>query len=384
MPAEEHSTHQGRGQRSGVGYAPHRRTTASRRPVHLARRAREKAVVRAYRAASFTLGHVPVGVSFPVARVLFLASYYAWPAKRRIIVSNASHVLGRPPDTPEVQRLARRVFQTYARYVIELMRLPALDPAVPARLVRADRDNGVESFTRLYEQLRSAGRGMIVVAAHIGHLETLAAAFAAKGWPVYGLADDSAYPELYDLLAAQRRAWGVEVIAWRNMREIFRVLRQQAILGLLVDWGYRGDGIPVRLFDEWTTLPAGPALLAARTGAAIVPVVNRRNADGTYSAAHFDPIQVEDDSPAALQRATQAIADALERMVQAAPEQWYIFKPIWPATVQEAADLHARADAARPRGDSNRPAGADRAVAASVDRAEQAGEEVHLDEAGAG
>jgi lauroyl/myristoyl acyltransferase len=40
---------------------------------------------------------------------------------------------------------------------------------------------------------------------------------------------------------------------------------------------------------------------------------------------------------------TQRIADALEANVAAAPEQWYSFKPIWPATADEAADLERRA-----------------------------------------
>ena len=50
------------------------------------------------------------------------------------------------------------------------------------------------------------------------------------------------------------------------------------MLALLIDWGYRADGIPVRLFGAWTTLPAGPATLAAKTGATIVPVAIRRTA----------------------------------------------------------------------------------------------------------
>ena len=48
------------------------------------------------------------------------------------------------------------------------------------------------------------------------------------------------------------------------------------MLGLLVDWGYRSEGIPVRLFDAWTTLPAGPATLAAKTGAVVAPGRPRR------------------------------------------------------------------------------------------------------------
>ena len=135
------------------------------------------------------------------------------------------------------------------------------------------------------------------------------------------------------------------MIAWRNLREIHRVLRDRGILALLVDWGYRSDGIPVRFFGDWTALPAGPAVLAAKTGAAIVPVVNRR-ADGRYHAEHGEPIEVPGGSPADIQAATQAIADALQRAIEVAPEQWYSFKPIWPETAAEADELAGRAAAA--------------------------------------
>ena len=144
---------------------------------------------------------------------------------------------------------------------------------------------------------------------------------------------------------AQRRRWGIEVIPWRNLRRVFQALRQPAILGLVVDWGYRPEDIPVQLFGEWTTLPAGPAMLAAKTGAAIVPVVCRRLPDGTYDARHYDPIWVADNSPAEMRRATQAIADAVEDMIATAPEQWYSFKPIWPATAAEKQALAERAAA---------------------------------------
>ena len=135
----------------------------------------------------------------------------------------------------------------------------------------------------------------------------------------------------------------MEVFAWKNLRRTFSVLRQPALLGLLVDWGYRSDGIPVRLFGDWTTLPAGPAVLAAKTNAVIVPIVCRRQADGRFTAEWLDPIEVASSDPAAIGRATQAIADALVHMVGPAPEQWYTFKPIWPVTPAEAAALATRA-----------------------------------------
>ncbi|HEY7599998.1 MAG TPA: lysophospholipid acyltransferase family protein, partial [Candidatus Limnocylindrales bacterium] len=185
--------------------------------------------------------------------------------------------------------------------------------------------------------------GTIAVSAHIGSIDLLAGAYALQGVRTYGLADDSAYPELFRELNAQRQRWGIEIIPWRNMRRVFAALREHALLGLVVDWGYRPDDVPVRLFGEWTTLPAGPALLAARTGAGIVPVVNRRLDDGTYQPHHFELIEVADDSPAEVLRATQLIADALEQMIAVAPEQWYTFKPVWPQTAAEKELLARRA-----------------------------------------
>ena len=65
------------------------------------------------------------------------------------------------------------------------------------------------------------------------------------------------------------------------------------MLGLLVDWGYRADGIPVRLFGAWTALPAGPATLAAKTGSRILPIAIRRQPDDTFHVSLADdPIEV--------------------------------------------------------------------------------------------
>jgi KDO2-lipid IV(A) lauroyltransferase len=161
--------------------------------------------------------------------------------------------------------------------------------------------------------------------------------------PTYGLADDTEYPELFARLTEMREKRGIGVIPWRNLRAVYKALRRPAVLGLVVDWGFRPDDVPVRLFGAWTTLPAGPATLAARTGAVVLPVVNRRRPDGTYIASHTDPIEVGGSTQAEILRATQAIADALEAMVRESPEQWFAFKPMWPSTASEAKALEERA-----------------------------------------
>lgn len=316
--------------------APHRRDP---KPPHrrIATRALERAGLTAWRTGSWLVGNAPERVSVAVLRAGLRASYWAWPTKRRWANENFAHVLGLPPDHREVRRLALAAYDNYARYLVELQRLPNQSAAEISARVEAV---GVEEVAAIW---RASGRGLILTTGHFGNLEAAAAGLAHHGWPVSGVADDSSFPELFEILAAQRARWGVTVIPWRRMRDIYAVLRRREILALIVDWGYRPDGIPVRLFGSWTTLPAGPAVLAAKTGSPILPMVVRRLPKGRFFVTHDALIEVAGSDPAALRRATQAVADALERAIAAAPEQWYSFKPVWPEDEAEQAVLARRA-----------------------------------------
>jgi lauroyl/myristoyl acyltransferase len=313
--------------------APHRRLESS------SPRIVERAAIVGYRGAMTVLAHTPPAVSRAVIGTAVQASYLAWPTKRSFSNINFGHVLGLPPGHPRVRRLALRAYREYARYIVELMRLPSRPLEELANGVEGD---GVDLISTRW---RESGKAMIVVAGHVGNNEAVAAALAGRGFPTNVVADDSSFPELFDLLRRQRESWGVHVIPWRNLRELFTILRRNEILALLVDWGYREDGIPVRLFGAWTTLPAGPATLAAKTGAIIAPLAIRRTPTGTFRLVGQEPFTVPSSSPADLQRATQRIADFLEETILAAPEQWYSFKPVWPATEAEALALEARAAA---------------------------------------
>jgi len=313
--------------------APHRRLETT--PPRIV----ERTALVGYRAASAVLAHTPPALSRAVLGTLVQASYLLWPAKRTDSNRNFGHVLGLPPEHPRVRRLALRAYREYARYIVELMRLPSRPLAELAAAVEGE---GIDELARAW---RESGKAMIVVAGHVGNNEAVAAALAGAGYPTNVIADDTSFPELFELLRRQREAWSVRIIPWRNLRELFTILRRNEILALLVDWGYRDDGIPVRLFGSWTTLPAGPATLAAKTGAIIAPLAIRRTPRGTFRIVSSESFTVASSSPADLQRATQRIADFLEATVGAAPEQWYSFKPIWPSTDEEAHALETRATA---------------------------------------
>lgn len=344
--------------------APHRRGGARPRIV-------ERVGVVAYRASAAALRVIPAGLAHGAMGTLTRGSYLVTPSRRRWANTNFGHVLGLPPDDPRVRRLALKAFREYGRYLVDLMRLPSL-PAEEVDRLAGDLDAHETDLRRIMDG--APGGGLILAVGHLGSNEAIAANIARRGLPISVVADDSSFPELFELLRTQRAEWGVTLIPWRNLREIYGVLRRRELLGLLVDWGYRDDGIPVRLCDAWTTLPAGPATLAAKTGSRILPIGIHRDAAGQYQVAFAKPIDVTSTDPAEIQRATQALADALGTAIRVAPEQWYNFKPLWPETEAEAADLERRASAmhaGRPDPGPSRaaddvpPAVADRVEAAS-------------------
>jgi KDO2-lipid IV(A) lauroyltransferase len=288
-----------------------------------------------WRTSSWILGHLPAGPTYRVGGWLAMVGYAASPERRRWLRGNFGHVLGVSPDDKAAHRMARAAYRNYARYIMELMRLPWMKPEQVDRLLEV---TTLDKFLEIYR----SSKGVVLVAAHLGNNEAAAAGFKKQGLEINVVGDDSSYRELYELFARQRESWGVKMISWRNLRGVFGALRRHEGLVLLVDWGYREDDIPVKMFGAWTTLPAGPAILAAKHGSTIVPVSINRQPDGTFRAAADDPIYVASDSPADVARATQAIATALEGHISPAPEQWYIFKPIWPETAAEAAALEAR------------------------------------------
>ncbi|MEO8273232.1 MAG: hypothetical protein ABI620_04130 [Chloroflexota bacterium] len=313
--------------------APHTRSAkGSFRPV-------DKAAIYGYRAGMWLMSRLPVPVARAMVSFMLQLSFVLWPKKRHWVNDNFAHVLGKPPGSLEVKRKALAAYRSYARYVVELMRLPRLTNEQAAALVDTSTLLPLEAYWK------ASGKGLILTSPHIGNLEGVARGIARHGWPIAALADDTSFPELFELLMKQRKDWGVTLIPWRNLRDMFGVLRRNEILALIIDWGYRSEDVPVRMFGAWTTLPAGPAALAAKTGAPIVHIAIRRAPDGkTYQVTHGEPIIVHSSDPAELRRATQAIADALAATIAAAPEQWYSFKPIWPSTPEEQAELARRAE----------------------------------------
>ena len=323
--------------------SPIRRETPGSAPRFTPRRLWERLVYLFVLALMRLIGVLPPRPVEVLFASLAPLAYLLWPAKRRIANSNAAVVLGvadpdgNPLPGAETAVRARAIanYRSYGRFTAELLRLPSRRlEAIAAEVDLRE--------TTLLDDFRARGQAAVFVGFHAGNNELGAASLGQKAYDVNVVADDTAFPEMYELLRKIRASWGVKVIDWRAIREVFGVMRRGGILVLLSDWGWKPDGIPCQLFGRWTTLPSGPAVIAARGNAPIIPFFVRRETPGKFRILFGAPIDAGNGSPAAQLAATQATASEMEELIRSEPTQWNCFKPLWP----NAAEQHRLAELA--------------------------------------
>jgi lauroyl/myristoyl acyltransferase len=258
---------------------------------------------------------------------------------RRILAQHSPHAA---PDDALVERMARRSFRAYARYWVEGARLPATTPAEVAERMT------IESG---YEHLKDAmarGKGVVMALPHVGSWEWGGYFLASDGFPMTSVAEQVEPPELFEWFIEQRRAMGLTIVALGadSSGAVLRALRAGGLVGLLCDRDLVGNGVPVEFFGERTTLPAGPATLALRTGATLISAVVYSGPGRDHTGVISPPFDTtrRGNLRADVARITQDIARQLETFIARAPEQWHMFQPNWPSDTDGAAGSGLPAD----------------------------------------
>jgi KDO2-lipid IV(A) lauroyltransferase len=247
--------------------------------------------------------------------------------RREQVVRNLRRVL--PELTGrDLDRAVTETFESYARYYVESFRLPGTSPE--------DLDAGFthEGYEHV-EAARAAGNGAIMMLPHLGGWEW--AGFwltRVQEIPLTVIVEQLEPPALFEWFADLRRSFGMEVVALGPSAgtACVRALKANHLIALLSDRDLDGGGPEVEFFGERTTLPAGPATLALRTGAPILPTGvyfdgNRRHAvvRPPLDTVRRGPLRED------VARVTQDVAHALEELIRAAPEQWHLLQPNWPS-----------------------------------------------------
>jgi lauroyl/myristoyl acyltransferase len=250
---------------------------------------------------------------------------FAFSSRRRAAVrSNLESVLG-ARDLRERDRTARAIFESYHRFVLEFLAQRALDArAMDTRF----RFGGMET---LYAAL-ARGRGAVVSAPHVGNWELAGLAVARLGFRVHVVTGVQFHARLTGLARRLKERERILVSTPRDgFRPLLRTLHRSGLVVLLTDGDVFRRALPATLFGRWIPFPAGPALLARRSGSPLVFAHAERLRDGEHRVS-FDGFELprpelpwrED-----LMRLTRGAAAAQERAIRAHLDQWCVFRPLF-------------------------------------------------------
>ncbi|HEY3063911.1 MAG TPA: hypothetical protein VGL99_33490, partial [Chloroflexota bacterium] len=235
-------------------------------------------------AATFAMRFIPVRLAYnvvgwgtPLALRLFARGYVARAT------GNMQQVLGPNGDPGEAQRLTRAAFANYARYMVDLVRMPHVNQRELRDSIKID---GWEHVDAAFE----VGKGVVFATGHIGNWDLAGAAFAASGRPVSALVETLQPARWNERVQRTRVAAGIKAIPIESgVREMLSALRKREGLAVLVDRPLADEGVPVTFFGRATRVPGGAATLALRTGSPVVPAALVRNPHGSGYLAHIGP-----------------------------------------------------------------------------------------------
>jgi len=293
------------------------------------RRLSAAATVSGYRLGSMAARLMPAPVAAAAASSFGFTASFASLARRQMIQRHLRRVNPRLSGTA-LRIATQAAFDSYARYYVESFRLPTLSKRTVERTFTRD------GYQHVVDGL-DRGNGVILALPHLGGWEWAGRWMTDQGHKLTVVVEPLDPPELFEWFVELRQDLGMTVVPLgpKAGATVLKALRGNEVVCLLCDRDLERTGVDVEFFGERTTLPAGPATLALRTGAALLPtgVYFTPRVDGHHAIVR-PPIPTErfggglrDD----VSRVTQALARELEFLIRRAPEQWHLFQPNWPS-----------------------------------------------------
>ncbi|MDQ2800232.1 MAG: lysophospholipid acyltransferase family protein, partial [Armatimonadota bacterium] len=259
----------------------------------------------------------------PLVRGLGSLAYRVSGRYRRVADKNLQIAFGDSMTARERQGLIKRVFQSFIIATAEFLTAPRLSSNQLKNLVKAD------SYA-IVDDVLARGKGMILLAAHFGNFELLARRAALAGYEFAVIARQSEDPAFNAITDGLRANGGYAVLPrGGSPKPILQRLRKNGIVAILPD--QKSEDVFVPFFGKLAGTVAGPAVLALKTGAGIVPMFCPRQPDGTYRMVLCPEIDTmaTGDTDADIKRIMTDINRVIEDMVRQYPEQWLWLHDRW-------------------------------------------------------
>jgi len=274
--------------------------------------------------------HIPLRVGLRIGaflgRTIFLLDR---PDRRKIL----THLRVAFPEKTEAWRreIGRRTCMNLGRTAFEMFHF---DDILPTGTSADDRDYlrivGLEHL----EAQRRGGRGGLIVSAHCGNWELMPPSAARFGFKVVNVVRNLYDPRLDALLNAHRTRYGYPPImrkGFDSAREIFRALRRNELVGILIDQDTKVKSVFVPFFGHSARTPVGAALIAYQAKLDALTSFIHRRPEGGHTMIISPPIKRPEtcDRDADVREYTAMLTKAIEDNIRAHPDEWVWMHRRW-------------------------------------------------------
>jgi Kdo2-lipid IVA lauroyltransferase/acyltransferase len=261
---------------------------------------------------------LPRRAALSMMRGLGGAAFYLLKSKRLRTLKHLTAAFGHEKSPSDIRRIAKQVFSNFGAFAADAVLIPRLVGNGIHKMITAE---GLEHL----DNLSRSNEGAILLTAHFGNWELLAAWAAKQGYKLKVIVAPQTNPYINRLIADMRRAARYESIERGNhTREILRALAKGYSIGVLIDEDTKVDGVFVRFFNQWAHTPVGPVRLALKYGLKIIPLFIYLRSDDTYRVVVKAPLSlvVTGDKSRDLLVNAQECSDAYEAVIREHPGQW--------------------------------------------------------------
>ncbi|MFH1024628.1 MAG: lysophospholipid acyltransferase family protein [Planctomycetota bacterium] len=244
---------------------------------------------------------------------------------RECVRKNIRRILGAPAPESRVRYETRWTFRHFGKYLGEFFRFDRFDRTFLDQYVR------VEEVRHIDEALKR-GKGCIALSAHFTNWELGLCNLAFLGYPVNAIVREHVNPRVNDLFLRQRTGKGIRVFfPGAAVRSCFAALAGNEIVAILGDRDFSGKGIAVDFFGAKAVFPRGPAHLALRTGAVIIPTFFLRRSNDAFVLRFHPPIAWNPaaDHETQAREIIEAYARLCEEYISRDPSLWCVFDDFW-------------------------------------------------------
>ncbi len=255
-----------------------------------------------------------------IAKILGVLWYLVAKGRREVVRENIKTVKGVVKESE-----VRSTFINYVRVYSDILNIPNMTPSYAHSMVKS---YGVDSLRRTLDK----GRGVILVASHLGGMELAGPYLSSLGVPLYSVAESKGPGmKFFRFYNRYREHLGSTILQLEDRRLVFtlvRLLRANKVIALISDRDIQESGVYHEFFGRMAQIPRGVVLLSKRTGTPLIVGFMALDPETPrYQGRVFPPIYPDDyDSEDEL---LKAIVKLLEKGISMFPDQWFVFQRVW-------------------------------------------------------